>query len=141
MLDLLRLADGNPGALTFIMEAGKMFDERVDKGFKRMQAHNITGSRLYILWNDCCDRNTEKAIRVMYEENIDEIIKHITHNGRGIPFADKVTIVLEKEAAQMLIKGLSRLIEIAEDYDLLCTDYSNALDELKDTLIFKVGEY
>lgn len=141
MLDLIRLADGNPGALTFIMEAGKMFDERADKGFKRMQAHNITGSKLYILWNDCCGRDTQKAIKVMFEEDIKTIFKHINHEGRGLPFADKVTIVLEKEAAQMLIKSLSRLIEIAEDYDLLCTDYSNALDELKDTLIFKVGEY
>ena len=139
MLDLIRLADGNPGALTFIMEAGKMFDERADKGFKRMQAHNITGSKLYILWNDCCDRNTEKAIRVMYEENIDEIIKHITHIGRGIPFADKVTIVLEKETTQELIKAIQRVINYDNDNNFLCTDDYNALEDFKDTLMFKLG--
>lgn len=141
MLDLIRLAGENPGALAFIMEAGKMFDERADKGFKRMQAHNITGSKLYILWNDCCARNTEKAIRVMFEEDIDVIIKHVTHAGRGIPFADKVTVVLEHEAAQELIKAIQRVINYDNDNDFLCTDDHNVLDELKDTLIFKVGEY
>lgn len=76
----------------------------------------------------------------MYEENIDEIIKHITHFGRGLPFIDKVTITLEKEAAQELITALQRVINYADDNDILCTDDYNALDKLKDTLIFKVGE-
>ncbi len=50
-----------------------------------------------------------------------------------------VTINLEHEAAQELITAIQRVIDY--DNDFLCTDDHNALEELKDTLIFKVGEY
>ena len=52
-----------------------------------------------------------------------------------------VTINLEYEAAQEIITALQRVIDYDNDNDFLCTDDHNALDELKDTLIFKVGEY
>lgn len=55
---------------------------------------------------------------------------------------DKSVILnLEYEAAEELIKALQRVINYDNDNDFLCTDDHNALDELKDTLIFKVGEY
>lgn len=52
-----------------------------------------------------------------------------------------VTINLEYEAAQEIINGLSLLIEFDNDYDLLTPEQYHTLDDLKDTLIFKVGEY
>lgn len=54
---------------------------------------------------------------------------------------NSVILNLEKEAAQELITAIQRVINYANDNDILCTDDYNALDELKYTLIFKVGEY
>lgn len=48
-----------------------------------------------------------------------------------------ITLVLEKEATQEIINGLSLLIEFADDYDLLTPEQYHTLDDLKDTLIFK----
>lgn len=37
-----------------------------------------------MLWNDCCDRDTKRAVYIMLHDNIDSIHKHINYgNGRG----------------------------------------------------------
>ena len=82
------LCEGNPGALAFMMEAYMEFNPfRAERGFQRMQCNGISGSRLYMLWNDCCNRDTKKAVDIMCEYSICDIIQHINYSdGRGIPF-------------------------------------------------------
>lgn len=81
------IAEGNPGALAFLMNAYDMDAFKAERGFQKMQDAGITGSRLYMLWNDCCGRNTELALEVMNEEDIGTILHHIDGGcGRGIPF-------------------------------------------------------
>lgn len=55
------ICEGNPGALTFLIDAYGIDIFGAERGFQRMQNNNITGSKLYMLWNDCCDRDTEKG--------------------------------------------------------------------------------
>lgn len=83
--------DGNPGALKFMMQAymggniGVAF--KAEAAFTRVINAGIRGADLYILWNDCCDCDTEFALEVMQTRDIDEIKKHIEgENGRCIPF-------------------------------------------------------
>ena len=81
------ICEGNPGALTFLMNAYRIKPFKAEAAFKRMQNAGITGSRLYMLWNDCCGRNTEKAMDIMQNKAIDIILHHIDDgDGRGIPF-------------------------------------------------------
>ena len=81
------IAEGNPGALTFPMVAYGRNPFLAEHGFQRMQDAGITGSRLYMLWNDCCGRNTEMAMDIMQNKAIDIILHHIdSGEGRGIPF-------------------------------------------------------
>jgi hypothetical protein len=81
------ICEGNPGALAFLMNAYRIEPFKAEAAFKRMQNAGITGSRLYMLWNDCCRRNTEYAIRIMNEMDISTIIHHIDDGkGYGIPF-------------------------------------------------------
>ena len=81
------IAEGNPGALTFLMDAYRKDPFKAELGFRRMWDAGITGSRLYMLWNDCCDRNTEEAIYAMTTKEIGLILHHIDGGrGRGIPF-------------------------------------------------------
>ncbi len=86
--------EGNPGALAFMMEAydpkksmGDLF--KIERAFARVIKEGITGSKLYMLWNDCCNRDTDKAIQIMLNNDIDDIKKHINYEaGRGIPYEE-----------------------------------------------------
>ena len=83
------ICNGNIGALTFLMEAYDIDLFGAEKAFQRMQDNNITGSKLYMLWNDCCDRDTKKALRIMKDNSIQDIVEHINYeNGRGIKYEE-----------------------------------------------------
>lgn len=83
------ICNGNIGALTFLMEAYDIDLFGAEKAFQRMQDNNITGSRLYMLWNDCCNRDTKKALRIMKDNSIQDIVEHINYeNGRGIKYEE-----------------------------------------------------
>ena len=84
------ICEGNPGTLTFLMEAYQIHPFRAEAAFKRMQDAGITGSRLYMLWNDCCERDTESAVEIMRSKEINFIRQHIDGGcGRGIPIKKK----------------------------------------------------
>ena len=89
------LAENNPGALAFMVDAYGFHPSsmanpfKAEKAFSRMKHYGITGSLLYILWNDCCGRDTSKAIKIMCEKEIDEIREHLNHGKTGIPFDDE----------------------------------------------------
>lgn len=84
------ICEGNPGALIFVMRAYHINMFRAERAFQRMQDHKITGEKLYMLWNDCCGRNEDKAMKVMETFDIDCIIHFINYDdGRGIPITDE----------------------------------------------------
>ena len=81
------IAEGNPGALNFLIDAYMKNPFGAERAFQRMWQAGVVGSRLYILWNDCCGRNTEMAMDIMQNKAIDIILHHIDDGGgRGIPF-------------------------------------------------------
>ena len=83
------ICEGNPGALGFVMDAYDRNFVKAEKAFQKMHDNRITGSKLYMLWNDCCNRNTEKAIEIMLDNPIEDIVRHINYeNGRGIPYEE-----------------------------------------------------
>lgn len=95
--EAMEFCGGNPGALTFFLEALKEAEGnakssaalKVVSAFNRMKENNITGSKLYMLWNDCCDRDIDRAIYIMLHDTIESINKHINFgNGRGIPYTE-----------------------------------------------------
>ena len=80
---------GNPGAFTFLMEAYNLHAGKAECAFQKMQNAGITGSKLYMIWNDCCDRDTDKAVDMMLKEDIGTIIKYINYDaGRGLPYSN-----------------------------------------------------
>ena len=81
------ICEGNPRAIIFLMSAYKIDMFKAESAFQRMQVNNITGAKLYMLWNDCCNRNTELALQIIFAAPVDKIIEHINYaNGRGFPF-------------------------------------------------------
>ncbi len=85
---IMDLTQGNPGALAFVLEAAKMpgdLSAYAETALRRMLYAGITGPSLYMVWNDCCFRNTHDALVIMLERDIADIKDHIS-GGRGIPF-------------------------------------------------------
>lgn len=81
------ICEGNPGALTFLVNAYDVDMFGAERAFQRMQDNGITGCKLYMLWNDCCNRDTELALKVMTNSSIEKIIEHINYEGgRGFAF-------------------------------------------------------
>ena len=86
MMVTFDICAGNPGALQFLMQAYDMDMFKAEQGFQRMQRAGITGARLYMLWNDCCNRDTEAALLAMNTLNIESVVEFINYEGgRGIP--------------------------------------------------------
>ena len=83
----LDFCEGNPGCLSFLLDANRLFQGAEECAFRRMDLYQIRGAALYMLWNDVCGRNTIHAIGVMEYETIEENIRRINYgNGRGIPY-------------------------------------------------------
>lgn len=81
------ICEGNPGALTFLLSAYDVDMFGAEIAFNRMQKNGITGCKLYILWNDCCGRDTELALKVMTYSSIEKIKEHVNYDGgRGFAF-------------------------------------------------------
>ncbi len=86
----LDFCEGNPGCLSFLLDANRLFRGAEESAFRRMDLYQIRGAALYMLWNDVCGRNTIRAITVMKDETIEEIIRRINYSsGRGIPYTEE----------------------------------------------------
>ncbi len=83
------ICEGNPGCLRFLIEAYKMDPFNAENAFSRMQRIGIRGADLYMLWNDCCGRDTTFAIAAMREAAGEELCAHLPIGIRGVPFSDK----------------------------------------------------
>lgn len=83
---MVYLADGNIGAVAFISDVldrcVKEKDEIAALALTRAKAFNIVGTKLYLLWNDCCGKDTDKTIRVLAENSKDDIMDHLTFDAR-----------------------------------------------------------
>ena len=91
IVKLMEISGGNPGCLAFIVAATADAKNerdiiRLTAGLTRMEALQVVGDKLYMLWNDCCGRDVRKTIDIMIDNSTVNIIEHINYSkGRGIP--------------------------------------------------------
>lgn len=123
MFSTFEICDGNPGCIAFVNNAIRLVtdvagkdaaDEVVEKLFVRMKLNFITGDKLYMLWNDCLERNTDDALIVMLADTIESINEHINYErGRGIPYTQEELESLRHEAYidSVVIHELNRFVE------------------------------
>lgn len=96
----------NPGCFAFFMAAYDLDAFGAERAFQRMEDFEIKGVHLYMLWNDCCDRNTAQALYVMKRCSREELLTHINYEGgRGIPFAEAELDEYEKRRPNAARKG------------------------------------
>lgn len=87
------MANGNPGALSFLIELINTMDEdRFIRYIEFFNNNDIYGSKLYMFWNDSCDKDLElvdKTIDMLEYNSIDkEIIHENLNRGRALPFRE-----------------------------------------------------
>jgi hypothetical protein len=89
-----KITKGNPGCLMLILDLMNMQKNNDNSDeyaafLGRMGALEIVGDKLYLFWNDCCNRNTKKAVKIGIENSKEDIEKHINYKlGVGIPYED-----------------------------------------------------
>jgi len=79
------ICEGNPGALNFLIQAYDSDPFKAETAFQKLQDSNITGDKLYMIWNDCCNRDTARAVDMILENDIETLNHFINYeNGRGL---------------------------------------------------------
>lgn len=90
---VIKMSDGNPGAMSTVME----LLQEVNKDIRNIgvilfldSPLELYGSQLYQLWNDCCGRDIQKVIKIVNlcakgEITKDEFLRHV-NQPYGIPF-------------------------------------------------------
>lgn len=93
--NFISFAGGNPGALNTLFELQKEAKDRTALFLLTLDRMELYESYLYMLWNDCCNRDIKKLIKILelYEreiitqQDIDERIKNV---GYGRNFDDLI---------------------------------------------------
>jgi hypothetical protein len=97
ILDIMvKMSEGNIGALTCLMEMERKQDwyANVDSIIMILQLDTLElyGSNLYMLWDNCCDRDLNKMELVLRNWQMGHLTKEEIHknlnSGRGIPFTN-----------------------------------------------------
>lgn len=84
----MKMSDGNPGALQVTLDL-----VRDDITYLFLcDTIGLYGEKLYMLWNDCCDRDLERMKKVLFAARTGKIseatiLKHLD-GGYGKPFED-----------------------------------------------------
>ena len=89
---IIKMAEGNPGALTFLMEALNEDQMNMMNIILSADVLEIYGSKLYMLWNDACNREVSK-VRDVFDAWITgalskERIHENLNQGRAKPFEE-----------------------------------------------------
>ena len=93
---ITEMSEGNPGAMTVVMQLMDLGNKGEFKAITTLlflDTLEVYGSRLYMLWNDCCDRDINVMMDIVKQvqqgsRSHEDFNKHIGNgDGRGVPFA------------------------------------------------------
>ena len=92
---IINFSGGNPGALNTLMELQKARENSFVIDLMTLDNMELYESKLYMLWNDCCNRDISKVIRILElyrinkitQKDIDARVKNV---GYGKDFSDLI---------------------------------------------------
>ena len=91
---MAELSEDNSGCVTFLCELADYHKGTPDFLLDLLFFDNneIYGSKLYMLWNDCCNRNIEKTVETIKMLRDKQVSKEVIHKnlgrGRALPFEE-----------------------------------------------------
>ncbi len=86
---LEKMSDGNPGCLSFFIEVLKEDENVFWKILIKLDTSELYGSLIYMLWNDCCNRDTQKTIRMIRKLDILTLRSYVVDKGRGTKYIEE----------------------------------------------------
>lgn len=100
MTILIKMSEGNPGAVVCLTDMLKKTDWYGDISSIMMilnfDSMELYGSKLYMLWSDCCGKDLTQLELVMRNWQMGELPLSAIHanldKGRGTPFRDLKTL-------------------------------------------------
>lgn len=96
----MKMSDGNPGAMTCLVELLKKKDWYANipgvMMILMLDSIGVYGEKLYMLWNDCCDRDLIKMELVIRNYQMGKlstatILEHVAPV-RGLPFENLIPL-------------------------------------------------
>lgn len=93
--NFINFAGGNPGAIKMLFELQNTVEDKTAIYLITLDKMELYEDKLYMLWNDCCNRDISKVIKILdyYEKgiinqiDIDERVKNV---GYGKSFDDLI---------------------------------------------------
>ena len=86
---MVKMSEGNPGALTVLTLLIKEDEMNLVTRILALDTMNLYGCKLYMLWNDCCDRDLEKVKDIIDAWQRGKLALKVIHDavsgGRGTP--------------------------------------------------------
>ena len=108
--EIVKISRGNLGAAAFAIDALNYNLRDARRVFSRMESIAVVGDKLYMLWNDCCDRKTLLTMAIAMYAPEEIILSHINYeNGRGIPFLGSKLEQCEKKMPIQFHKSKLRI--------------------------------
>lgn len=62
---IIKFAGGNPGAIQTLVELLKFNPDGMFQNLLTLDRMELYESKIYMLWNDCCDRKIEKVQKII----------------------------------------------------------------------------
>lgn len=78
---IIKISGSNPGCMTFLVDLLKINVTDFYTCCLKLDMTDMTGSEIYQLWNDCCNRNTKKTRDVIIKYKQKELIA-LVRNGK-----------------------------------------------------------
>lgn len=86
---LMKMSDGNVGCLSFLIEVIEKEGINVFCEITlRLDSAELYGSLIYMLWNDCCDRDTQKTIRMIKNLDRETLRSYVVDKGYGTKYIE-----------------------------------------------------
>jgi len=64
LTEIVNLSQGNPGAMTFLMDLANNVDGNSVVIFSTLQKTSIRGTDIYVLWSDLCNKDRNKVAKL-----------------------------------------------------------------------------
>ena len=89
------MSGGNPGAVAFLVELQKACgytDKWIEIVTVLCVELNLRGSQLYQIWNDCCQRDSKRAVKVVEAIQLRWITKKYVLECVNQPYGSKIKL-------------------------------------------------
>lgn len=93
--NLINFAGGNPGAIETLVQLQKAVGDKIAIYLLILDKMELYEEKIYMLWNDCCNRDISKVIKILdyynreiiTQKDIDTRVKNV---GYGKSFDDLI---------------------------------------------------